>query len=159
MLSKCCIGEVLEWYRGEDAGDLKRSGLHVLVVNWTCLKVPRRMFFSFFNNSMILVKEKRWKTWKSYQKIVMDEELVQNGVMDEEFVNTFVMRAKIYPKVEYGQIIKKENGKWNILQSRSRKLSEFLIEIERRLSIGIPSRDSFFMIQYLDRLSCGLIFF
>ena len=31
-----CIGEVLEWYRGEDAGDLKRSELNELVENWTC---------------------------------------------------------------------------------------------------------------------------
>ena len=27
------IGEVLEWYRGEDAGDLKRSELNELI-NW-----------------------------------------------------------------------------------------------------------------------------
>ena len=33
--------------------------------------------------------EKNWKTWKSNQKIVMDEELVQNGVMDEKFVKNF----------------------------------------------------------------------
>ena len=31
------IGEVFEWYRGEDAGDLKRSALNELVGNWTCL--------------------------------------------------------------------------------------------------------------------------
>ena len=30
------IGEVLEWYRGEDAGDLKRIEL---VEKWTCLNV------------------------------------------------------------------------------------------------------------------------
>ena len=29
------IGEVLEWYRGEDAGDLKRSELNELVENLT----------------------------------------------------------------------------------------------------------------------------
>ena len=34
------IGEVLEWYRGEDAGDLKRSELHVLVENWRYLNDP-----------------------------------------------------------------------------------------------------------------------
>ena len=31
------IGEVLEWYRGEDAGDLTRSELNELVENMTCL--------------------------------------------------------------------------------------------------------------------------
>ena len=31
------IGKVLEWYRGEDAGDLKRSELNELVENLTCL--------------------------------------------------------------------------------------------------------------------------
>ena len=31
------IGEVLEWYRGEDAGDLKRSELNELVENLTCI--------------------------------------------------------------------------------------------------------------------------
>ena len=31
------IGEVLEWYRGEDAGDLKRSESNELVENLTCL--------------------------------------------------------------------------------------------------------------------------
>ena len=29
--------EVLDWYRGEDAGDLKRSELNELVENLTCL--------------------------------------------------------------------------------------------------------------------------
>ena len=30
------IGEVLEWYRAEDAGDLNRSELNELVENVTC---------------------------------------------------------------------------------------------------------------------------
>ena len=34
------IGEVLEWYRGEDAGDLKKSELKELVENMTCLNAP-----------------------------------------------------------------------------------------------------------------------
>ena len=29
-----CIGEVLDWYRGEDAGKLKRSEVHELVENF-----------------------------------------------------------------------------------------------------------------------------
>ena len=43
-------------------------------------------------------------------------------------------------------------GGWNILQSSNRKLSEEGInENEPRLSIRIPSRDSFFMIHYLEQ--------
>ena len=58
------IGEVLEWYRGEDAGDLNRSELNELVENLTRLNALEE------------------KIWKSDQKVVMDEESVQNGVMD-----------------------------------------------------------------------------
>ena len=43
--------------------------------------------------------EKSWRTWKSDQKIVMDEELVQNVVMDDTFVKNFAMGANIDPKV------------------------------------------------------------
>ena len=45
--------------------------------------------------------EKSWKTWKSNQNIVMDEELVQNAVMDEELVQMIVMDAKLDPKVTW----------------------------------------------------------
>ena len=38
------IGEVLEWCRGEDAGDLKRSELNELVENMTCLNVLEKKF-------------------------------------------------------------------------------------------------------------------
>ena len=31
------IGEVLDWYRGEDGGDLKRSELDEMVETLTCL--------------------------------------------------------------------------------------------------------------------------
>ena len=59
----------------------------------------------------------------------------------------FVMGAKIDPKGEYGQIVFKIGG-WNILQLSNRKLSEeFIDENEPRLSIRIPSKGSFFMIQ------------
>ena len=51
------IGEVLEWYRGEDARDLKRSELNELVENLTCLDA--------FEG----------KIWKSNQKVVMNEEI------------------------------------------------------------------------------------
>ena len=36
-------------------------------------------------NPKILMDEKSWKTWKSNEKIVMDEELVQT-TMNEELV-------------------------------------------------------------------------
>ena len=61
------MGEVLEWYRGEDAGDLKRSEINELVENWTCLNALESKF-----NPKILMDEKSWKTWKSNQKIVMN---------------------------------------------------------------------------------------
>ena len=38
------IGEVLEWYRGEDARDLERSELNELVVNLTCLNAFEENF-------------------------------------------------------------------------------------------------------------------
>ena len=37
-----CIGEVLERYRGEGAGDLKRSELDELVESWVCLNALKR---------------------------------------------------------------------------------------------------------------------
>ena len=39
--------------------------------------------------------EKSWKTWKSNQNSVINEELVQNGVMNEELVQNGVMNEKI----------------------------------------------------------------
>ena len=72
---------MLEWYRGEDAGDLKRSYLNELVETVTCLNALEG------------------EIWKSDQKVVMDEELVQNGAMDGKFVKSFVMSATIDPKV------------------------------------------------------------
>ena len=75
-----------KWYRGEDAGDLKRSELHELVENLTCLNALD------------------WKIWKSDQKVVMDEKInpkivmnedsVQNDVMDGKFVKNFVMKCQ-----------------------------------------------------------------
>ena len=136
---------MLEWDRGEDAGDLERSELIELVENWRYLNA--------FEG----------KIWKSDQKIVMDEQLVQkvvmdeelnfqNGVMDEKLVKNFVMGAKIDPKVVVGLSVFKNGGR-NILQPSNRKLSEECInENEPRLSIRIPSRDPFFMIQYLEQL-------
>ena len=84
-------------------------------------------------------------TWKSNQKIVMNEELVQNGVMHEKFVKNSVMDAKIDPKVVMDLSIFKIGG-WNSLQPINQKLlEEFVDENEPWLLIGIQSRDPFFV--------------
>ena len=85
------IGEVLEWCRGENAGDLKKSELNVLVENLTCLDDLEGKFWK--SDQKVVMDD------KIVQKIVMDEELVQNFVMDGKFVKNFVMDAKIDPKV------------------------------------------------------------
>ena len=64
--------------------------------------------------------------WKSDQKIVMDEELVQNGVMDGKFVKNFVMDAEIDPKVVMDLSIFKIGG-WNSLQPINLILLEELL--------------------------------
>ena len=71
---------MLEWNRGEDAGDLKRSELYELVENLTCLNALER---KVWKSNQKVVKDD-----KINQKIVMDEELVQNGVMDENWSRT-----------------------------------------------------------------------
>ena len=59
------IGEVLERYRGEDAGDLKRIEL---VEKWTCLNVLEKEIFK--SDPKVLTEEKSWRTWKSNQNIM-----------------------------------------------------------------------------------------
>ena len=59
----------------------KRSELNELVGNLTCLNALKG------------------ENWKSNQKIVMNEELFQNGVTNEKLVKNFVMNVKIDPKV------------------------------------------------------------
>ena len=63
-----CIGDVLEWYRGKDARDLERIELNVFVEKWRYLNDPGR------------------KLWKSDQEVVMDVKSNQKIVMDEELV-------------------------------------------------------------------------
>ena len=136
------IGEVMEWYRGEDASDLKRSELNELVENVTCLNA---------------LEEKIWKSDqkgvmddKINQKIVMCEGLVQNGVMDGKFLKNFVMDAKFDPKVVIDLSIF-EIGGWNSLQPINQNLlEEFIDKNEPWLFIGIPSRD---VTQCLERHS------
>ena len=38
------LGEVLEWYRGEDVGALRRSELNEMVKNLTCLNALEGKF-------------------------------------------------------------------------------------------------------------------
>ena len=109
------IGEVLERHRGEDAGDLKRIAL---LEKWTCLNVLEKEIFQ--SDPKILTEQKSWRTWKSNQNIVMDEELVQNVVMDGQFVKNFVMCAKIDPEVEMSLSIFKIGGR-KIMQLSNRK--------------------------------------
>ena len=98
---------MLDWYRGQDAGHVKRSDLNELVENLTCLNALEGKFWKSNQkvvtdekiNPKILMGEKSWKTCKSNQNIVMNEELVQNGVMNEELLQNGVMNAKIDPKV------------------------------------------------------------
>ena len=87
------IGEVLEWYRGEDAGDLKRSESNEWVENMTCLNVSERKIWKGDQN--VVMDEKSWKIWKNNQNNVMNEELVQNSVMNEELVQNGVMNEEL----------------------------------------------------------------
>ena len=123
------FGEVLEWYRGEDVGDLKRSELIELVENLTCLKALEGEIWT--SNQKVVMDD------KINQKIVMDEDLVQNDVMDEklvqkslmdgQFVRKFVMDAKIDPKVVMNLSIFKIGG-WNSLQLCNQNLLEEFID-------------------------------
>ena len=118
-----------------NARDLKRSELNELVENLTCLNALEG------------------KIWKSDQEVVTNEELVRNVVMDGKFVKNFVMDAKIDSKVVMDLSMYKVGG-WNFLQPSNRKLlEEFIDENEPWLLIGIPSRDTFLVTQYLGRHS------
>ena len=64
------IKEVLDWYRHEDVGDLRRSELNELVESMACLDAHEGK------------SEKSWKSENSNQNIVMNEEFVKNSVMN-----------------------------------------------------------------------------
>ena len=55
-----------------------------------------------------------------FQKIVVDEELVQNGVIEGKFLKNFVMDAKIDPKVVMDLSLIFIGG-WNSLQPINQK--------------------------------------
>ena len=69
------ISKELNWLRSEQA-QCSREGI-------------------FQSDPKILTEEKSWRTWKSNQNIVMDEEVVQNIVMDEELVLNIVMDEEL----------------------------------------------------------------
>ena len=75
------IREMLDWYRGEDARDLKRRELNEVVENMTCINALAGEMWTI--NPKIVTDEQSWKTRKNNQKIAMNEELVQNSVMNE----------------------------------------------------------------------------
>ena len=92
-------------YRREDAGDLRKGDLNESVKSMTCLNA---------------VEGKIWKSKKSNQNIVMNEEFVKNFLMNGEFVNSSVTNAKIDPKVVMDLSIFKI-GVWNNLQPSNQK--------------------------------------
>ena len=116
-------------------------------------------------NPKILMDEKSWKIWKRNQKIVMDEELVENVVMDEELVQNVVMDEKFVQNFGMDVNINlqfvmdlsiSKIGGWNKLQPSNRKLlEEFLYENEPWLLIGIPSREAFLVTQCMERHSAS----
>ena len=100
------IRELLDWYRGEDAEDLKRSEVNELVENMACLSALAGKICK--SNPKIVTDEKSWKEWKSNQKIAMNEEsvpnsviLVQNSMMDEKIVKNIVMNAEVVRKLSW----------------------------------------------------------
>ena len=135
------IGEVLEWYRGEDVGDLKKSELNELVENLTCLNALEVKFWKSVQKLMM--------DDKINQKIVMDEESVENHGMTKKLVKNDVMDAKIDPKVLMDLSIFKIGG-WNSLQPINQfLLQEFIDKNEP------SSRDPLNVTQYLERHSAS----
>ena len=95
----------------------------------------------------------------------MDEEWVQTGVMDEELLGSErrdgwkIIREELRDGCQNrsegcgGSSLFKIGG-WNSLQSINQNLSEeFIDENAPWLLIGIPSRNPFFVTQYLERHS------
>ena len=92
---------VLDWYREEDAEDLRRSELNELVEGRTCLNA---------------LEEKSKESWKSVQSWKR-EKSNQNIVTSEEFVKNSLINAEIDPKVVTDLSVFRTGG-WNSLQPR-----------------------------------------
>ena len=69
-------------------------------------------------------------------KILMDEELVQNGVTDEKFVENFVMDAKMDPKVVMDLSIFKFGG-WNSLEGHSASSDQHMKKLSLREGLHV----------------------
>ena len=100
------IGEVLDWYRGEDAEDLKRSELNQLAENLIRLNTLDGKIWKSYKK--VVMDEKSWKFGKNNQDSVMSEELVQNNVMNEEMVQNGVMNEDLVQKRRDGWKIREE---------------------------------------------------
>ena len=94
MDEKRYIKEVLDWYRGEDAGDLRVDDLSELVENMSALnafkeksEISLKIEKSEKSNQNIVVE-------KIVKKSVMDDTIVKNSVMDEQIVKNSLMNAK-----------------------------------------------------------------
>ena len=67
-----------------------------LAETWVCLNTLERKIWKM--SPKILMDEKIWRTWKSNQKFVMNEEFVQgHRVMNEELVQDIVMNEELIP--------------------------------------------------------------
>ena len=93
---------MLEWYRGEDARDVKKGELNELVEKWTCLNALEGKIWK--SDQKVVVVDKSWKTWKSNQhNCVMNEGLVQNGVRNAKIDPKVVMDLSIFKNWWMGQ--------------------------------------------------------
>ena len=71
------IGEMLEWYRREDAKHLKRNALNEMVENLTCLNALDG------------------KIWRSDQKIEMDEKIIPKRIVGKLGKATWKIRDEL----------------------------------------------------------------
>ena len=124
------IKEMFDWYREEDAGGLRRSELNESVENMMALNAVEGDMWK---------SENSWRSEKSNQNIVTDEEIVRNIVMNEKIVKNSVMNANIDPKVVMNLSSFKIAG-WNTSQHRNKNYWKNILVSEPWLLIGIPNR-------------------
>ena len=103
---------VLDWYREEDAEDLRRSELNESVEGRTCLNALEEKRKESWKSAQ------SWKREKSNQNIVMSEALVNKSAMNEEFEKNNLISANIDPNVVTDLSVFKTGG-WNSLQPKT----------------------------------------
>ena len=106
---------VLDWYREEDAEDLRRSELNELVEGRTCLNALEEKSKESWKSAQ------SWNREQSNQNIVTSEEFVNKSAMNEEFVKNNLINAEIDPKVVTDLSVFRTGG-WNSLQPRIHSL-------------------------------------